>query len=118
MATRKSTKKLYATEATRLDPMHCGSEISYSIYSIARSRGKYLYADIHLSDCSRKIQWDFSNTEYGLAKMDKIIGILENFRENFKIAKKDLVKPKRKKAVKKKTIPARPRAGVKYLQKD
>ena len=78
MRTRKEPK-VYAAEATYLDPADCGSIVAYEIHE-HRSRG--FSAMIDLSDCSRKIQWYFSEPT-GVRKIDKALQVLQNFRREY-----------------------------------
>ena len=71
-------KKLYAEGIVQLDPMDCGSSISYAV---VRGRHGYLTGDVDLSDCNRKIQWYFGRDD--LPKIDKAIKILTEFRAAF-----------------------------------
>ena len=84
----RKRRKLLASGIAQLDPVDCGSIISYSI-----CRGKYgIYADMNLSDCNRMISWYFDR-HTGLAKIDTVLAILQEFKENFVVATKRRRKP-------------------------
>ena len=72
-------RKLYASGIAYLDPLDCGSSIGYVV---CRGR-RGLYGDVHLTDCDRKIAWYFSKDAKSIAKIDKAIEILNQFREEF-----------------------------------
>ena len=76
-------RQLKASEIVMLSPIDCGSTISYTIVK----DGKFLSADMDLSDCTRKISWSFTNND--LAKINKVIKILTNFKKAFIKAKKE-----------------------------
>lgn len=75
----KFKKKLYASDIVYLDPLGCGSTIGFKI---CKGRGG-LYADVDLSDCSRKIEWYFSNDSRSVAKIDKAIEMFQRFKLEF-----------------------------------
>lgn len=65
-----------AVGSAYLDPIECDSTISYKVIHGSRR----LWANVQLSDCSRKIEWYFGNDKTALAKADKAIEILQEFR--------------------------------------
>ena len=76
--------KLIASDIVMLSPLDCGSTVGYTI-----RRGRYgVYGDITLTDCNRKIKWDFIGRTDSLAKIDAAIGILARFRRKFEKATK------------------------------
>lgn len=72
-------RKLLASEVIMLDPLDCGSTVGYVI----RRGRRGINADINLSDCNRKIEWYFSNDPSSVDKIDRAIGILHRFRDEF-----------------------------------
>jgi len=75
----KRTRELLASDIALIDPLDCGSSVGYVI---TKSRHG-LSAEIELTDCNRKIQWYFSSDVGAVAKIDKAINLLENFRAAF-----------------------------------
>ena len=82
---KKRTRKLLASEIVMIDPMDCGSTIGYVI----REDRYGLSAEMALSDCNRKIEWYFSRSESNsaVAKIDRAIAVMNNFRAAFIKAK-------------------------------
>ena len=82
---KKRTRKLLASEIVMIDPMDCGSTIGYVI----RESRYGLSAEMALSDCNRKIEWYFSRSESNsaVAKIDRAIAVMNNFRAAFIKAK-------------------------------
>jgi len=79
MATRKrNTRKVVAQGSGYIDPLHCDSTISYKVID----KGRWVWGDVQLSDCNRKIDWYFGNTN-PVQKIDKAIALLTEFREAF-----------------------------------
>ena len=56
--------QVYDTGLAYLDPMSCGSMIAYHI----NGRKTYFDATITLTDCSRKIDWEFDNSMQSVGK--------------------------------------------------
>ena len=108
-------EKLYAQDSAMLDPLHCGSNISYVIAAKRR-----FWAELYLTDCNRKIQWDFNDEKESITKIDKAIEMLQNFRRQLiatvnsrkRVTRKPIKKPAQT------TIPVTPRRGQKYLVKE
>lgn len=90
--------RLVADRSALLDPLNCGSAISYSIINGSRR----VYGDVRLHDCDRSIKWYFGY-DGATEKIDAAIEILEEFRDKFKAAKAVRVKRTRKKPVKRAT---------------
>jgi hypothetical protein len=82
--------QVYAADSVYIDPIDCDSTVSYKVVG----HKSYLEAAVTLADCSHKIQWNFSNTEDALGKVDLAIGMLTAFRRAFVKARKDY-KPKK-----------------------
>lgn len=55
----RRTRKLVKADIRQIDPLNCGSTIGYSI--IEGRRG--IYADMDLTDCNRKITWNFAQRD-------------------------------------------------------
>jgi hypothetical protein len=87
-------QKLLASEIVYIAPTNCGSTVGYTIKSQKNydsdTKGYYpsFYASIDLTDCSRKISWQFENTEESLAKINRTIEILTSFKKEFVNAQK------------------------------
>jgi hypothetical protein len=77
-------RELIASGIVMLDPLDCGSTIGYTV----RRGRRGVNGDVSLSDCNRKIEWFFSNDDNAVAKIDKAIEILSQFREEFKKARR------------------------------
>lgn len=75
--------KVYAAQAAYLDPANCDSIVGYTIGSRTR-----LSATVDLSDCTRKIQWYFTNDDAGLRKIDTALHLLSSFKRDFLMAQK------------------------------
>ena len=73
-------RKLLASEHVYIDPMGCGSTAGYVV---GRGRRGSLFADVHLSDCDKKITWYFSDDAEAVTKIDNAIGLLIRFRAVF-----------------------------------
>lgn len=95
MTTPKKVKSI----CVPLDPDDCGSVISGYVRFpelTQNAYGKRLWsmqhgAEISLSDCSRVIKWQMSDTDgYNLAKLDLAIGALMKMREFMLQAQKDV----------------------------
>jgi hypothetical protein len=78
MARRKEKIKVLATQIEYIAPGFCDSTIGYTI-----TKRRYLWGNVQLSDCNRKIEWGFSDSPDSLVKIDKAIEILQNFRRDF-----------------------------------
>ncbi len=90
--TRKKRKLLQA-EVEYLDPLNCGSTLGYKI--IDGRRG--LYGDVDITDCNRKVTWNFSaRDEDPLGKIDRAIGLLIRFRSKFDLEFSRVKKRRRK----------------------
>ena len=76
-------REVLASRIDFIDAYDCGSTVGYSI----RNGRHGLSGAIYLTDCNRKIDWYFSDKDAGIAKIDKAIEILVEFRNNFKAAK-------------------------------
>jgi len=86
-------REFIAANIAQLDPVDCGSIISYSV-----RRGKYgICAEISLSDCNRMISWYFDRHSSGTHKIDTILEILTAFREDYTAATKMQRRKRRKK---------------------
>ena len=81
---KKRTRKLLASEIVMIDPMDCGSSVAYTL---RRNSRNHMSGEIDLADCSRKIQWYFGDQDSDLAKIDRAIAVLNNFRAAFIKAK-------------------------------
>ena len=76
-------RELIAANIAQLDPLDCGSTISYSI-----RRGKYgICAEISLSDCNRMINWYFDRHS-GPHKIEAALSVLTEFQEKYNAALK------------------------------
>ena len=76
-------RELIAANIAQLDPVDCGSIISYSV-----RRGKYgITAEISLSDCSRMISWYFDRRS-GPHKIEAALAVLTEFQEKYNAALK------------------------------
>ena len=85
MARKKKTpNKIYAVESAYIDPLGCDSTVSYKIV-----RTDYLSAVVQLADCSRKIEWYFSDNECSINKINKAITMLQGFKNGLIAAQKD-----------------------------
>lgn len=75
--------KIVAVASEYLDPVDCESIISYKIIQ-GPSR---LWGTVQLTDCSRKIEWFFTESnDESLAKADKAIKVLQQFRYKLAVA--------------------------------
>lgn len=83
---RKRQKRLVGSEIAYLDPNDCGSTAGYAL---SWSRYGKLDGCVDLSDCNRHIQWYFyGNNKNTIAKIDKAISILQNFKHYLASAKR------------------------------
>jgi hypothetical protein len=90
-------RKLLQAEIEYLDPLNCGSTLGYNIVDGRRG----LYGDVDITDCNRKVTWNFSvSDENPLAKIDCAIGLLIRFRSKLDL---ELSKAKKRR-------PRKPRA--------
>lgn len=72
-------------DAAYIDPTDCDSQVSYKIKieEYKKEDGtikKNISASVLLSDCSRRIDWYFSDSEGSLEKIEKAIEMLSIFR--------------------------------------
>lgn len=74
-------KNVYATGSDYLDPLDCGSMVSYKITSHG-----YFEATVDLTDCGRKISWSFNSG--AIEKIDRAITLLCDFRRELVKASK------------------------------
>jgi hypothetical protein len=85
-------QELIAASIDYIDPADCGSTVGYKLLtSTTYSSGKSLpsfYGEIDLTDCSRKICWQFNNNEHALEKINHAITMLTNFKKEFVKAQK------------------------------
>jgi len=100
------------SRVTYIDPEGCGSTIGYRIWTEkwTPSKGDPTYtiaATVELSDCNRKIEWDFGidstkidGTET-LCKLDTAIGMLEEFRKELVATQKQCKKLREQQGAKK-----------------
>jgi hypothetical protein len=97
MATTKRTKrtpKVIAASSAYIDPINCNSTVSYKVIHGSRR----IWADVQLADCNHKIEWYFgSSSKESLAKVNKAIEILEEFRDALTAAYAAQPKPVRRK---------------------
>jgi hypothetical protein len=87
MAEKKEIpKRVITSHSEYIDPLDCGSTIGYTV-CIQYNR---VDANVHLTDCNRRIEWGFNKDSDGeaLEKIDVAIEILAKFR-------RDLVKAQR-----------------------
>lgn len=97
MATRSRTRKVIAHNSTYIDPLQCDSKVSYKIIDSSTR----LWGSVDLTDCEHKISWWFSREE-PIAKLDKAIEMLTEFRVKMIEAQEERRKRRRKPAVTKK----------------
>lgn len=88
----------YAQRGYYIDPINCGSLVAYRIYKASYGS---LCAHVELTDCNRKIEWDFSggtaiNRKASLDKVDKLLSILVEFRTQLVSAQQYFLEQKRK----------------------
>lgn len=72
-------------DAAYIDPTDCDSQVSYKINlnEYKHDDGtvkKSINATVLLSDCSRRIDWYFGETDQSLEKIEKAIEMLSAFR--------------------------------------
>lgn len=92
-------EKLIASEIGYLDAADCGSTVGYKLITSTPYAGKgnvtpSFYAEVDLTDCGRKINWTFRNSTDALAKINKAITLLTNFKKEFVKAQKKYPKGK------------------------
>lgn len=85
MAREKVTPVVYASSSTFIDPINCGSMVSFKVI---RDGYGNMNGDVSLTDCNRKIDWYFSNDEDSVPKIDAAIKSLREFRKAFIVARK------------------------------
>lgn len=85
MRRTKRVPRVYAAKAVYLDPQDSGSVVGYSITSF-----RQLHASVDLSDCNRKISWMFDNSpgNKALEKVDAVLKIMTEFRQDLVSARK------------------------------
>lgn len=66
---------VYGTKSDYLDPLECDSTICYKVVS-----STYFEASVNLTDCNRKITWNFDTDS--VEKVDRAIEILVQFRRD------------------------------------
>ena len=71
-----------------IDPENCGSSVGYylgiSEYTDKKA-GKTthsIFANVVLTDCTRRIDWSFNDND-GLSKIDAAIKLLQEFRKKY-----------------------------------
>lgn len=79
---------LVSAKSVLLDPLTCGSAVSYIITKGSRR----ISGDVHLSDCDRKVKWYFGY-ESSIDKIDNAIRTLTEFRDEFIEAQRTFKKP-------------------------
>lgn len=77
--------QLFFVESVHIDPLHCNSTISAKIVG----QGTYLDATITMTDCGRKIDWEFDESEDSLSKVDATIIAFMNFKKALVKARKE-----------------------------
>lgn len=91
----RKTRKLYKANIRYIDPLNCGSTIGYNI--IEGQRG--VYADVDMTDCNRKITWNFAQRDGNgvLAKIDAAIAMLQEFRVEWEgVARRKARRPRKR----------------------
>ena len=91
-------KKLHAHNITALDPLTCDSWVSYTISSSEwenhdKTVQKNLNAEVHLTDCNRKISWYFSEDSdetKAIDALNKVIDLLDELRREYRKAQIEL----------------------------
>lgn len=92
-----------ASRAEFIDPADCDSIVGYKIINSSQPWGQ-----LTLTDCSRKIDWQFYEGETPDSKIEKAIAMLVEFRDqlkkarNTKVAKEAKAKRDAKEAAKQK----------------
>lgn len=91
------SRTLIASDIQFLDPLNCGSTIGWHVDTRkSYSENNTIVAEgiIILSDCSRKIEWLFDKEDVNesLAKIDKAIDILMDFRRELYKGSKEAAK--------------------------
>lgn len=75
---------LLAARIGYIDPKACDSTVGFRVtkYKYSHKKGaKWTYsADVSLSDCNRKIEWNITVDAFGLTKLDNAIEILQDAR--------------------------------------
>lgn len=93
------TPVVYATRGDYIDAANCGSLIAYRIY---KASYEGFCAHIELTDCNRKIEWDFSggtpkSFQRNIWKIEAAIAILKEFQVEMTEAYQLYKKAKKKK---------------------
>ena len=78
-------RTLLAARNGYIDPKTCDSTVGFRVtkYKYSHKKGaKWNYsADVSLSDCNRKIEWNITVDAFGLTKLDNAIEILQDARD-------------------------------------
>ncbi len=86
--------ELIASAIAYIEPTGCDSTVGYKLtteksYSYDAKKDYPSFSGaIDLSDCTRKITWQFENNAASLAKINHAITILTNFKKEFVKAQK------------------------------
>lgn len=95
----REDRKVHAAESIYIDPLDADSTVSYKIITDPDCDWEGMCGTVHLTDCTRKIEWRFSSVNpNSLAKVDNAIKALQGFRKSFAAA---LIVDKRSKDAKK-----------------
>lgn len=84
--------KLYANNIVQLDPKDCGSTVGYSIQ---QTDWGGFSATVDLSDCSRKISWEFDANDQ--EKVANVVSIFSAFAYEYENSRADFQRNKRRK---------------------
>lgn len=91
MARKKKTPPVtHLANSVYIDPVNCDSTISCKVITDDYGR---LSGNVALSDCTRKIDWYFSNDADSIQKIDNAIEAFKEFRKAFVAARKAHHKP-------------------------
>lgn len=82
---RRRKAKLLDQRLIYIDPLDCHSAIGYTISTTDYGGFR---AQVELTDCNRKINWEFDNCNKldhasGIAKIDRVVDILLAFRNSY-----------------------------------
>lgn len=82
---RRKKAKLLDQRLIYIDPLDCHSAVGYTV---ATTDYGGFRAQVELTDCNRKISWDFDNSNKhdqtrSLAKIDSVVDILLAFRNSY-----------------------------------
>jgi len=96
-----SESTVLAAESAHIDPIDCDSTVSYRILRNSHEDSKTgetrfrISATVQLADCSRKIDWYFGGDhKQQLAKIDKALSMLRQFRKELNSALSSVAKKK------------------------